>query len=179
MLQIGQHPKESLHTILEENPDSEPQGSTEIVAETTAVQPPFPPFRGGGIFNVSIDSPPWDGETDEDRAARVNRNANRAQHRANEAAIVLAEAARNGEQFDSQGRPRPLRCNLDDKFIHVDGHDVYKTPSTNLAVVVNELARLEQTPEVAKVAVMLKVAHCQVNEIRQDQGPSYSTSLNR
>ena len=24
MLQIGQHPEESLHTILEENPDSEP-----------------------------------------------------------------------------------------------------------------------------------------------------------
>ena len=47
------------------------------------------------IFNVSVDSPPQDGETDKDRAARVNRNTNRAQRRANEAAIVLAEAARN------------------------------------------------------------------------------------
>ena len=35
---------------------------------------------------------------------------------------------------------------------------------------------LEQTPEVAKVAAMLKVAHCQVNEIHQDQRPSYSMS---
>ena len=73
---------------------------------------------------------------------------------------MLAEAARNEEQLDSQGRPRPLRCNLDDEFIPIDGHDVYKTPSANLAVAANELARLEQTPEVAKVAAMLKAAYC-------------------
>ena len=96
-LQIDRCPETSLHTILEENLDSESQGSTETVAKTTAVQPPFPPFCGGGIFNVSIDSPPRDRETNEDRAARVNRNANRVQRRANEAAIVLVEAARNGE----------------------------------------------------------------------------------
>jgi len=151
----------------------------ETVAETTTMQPPFLPFHGGAIFNVSIDSPPRDVETDGDHAAHVNRNANHAQHRANEAAIVLAEAARNGEQLDSQGRPHPLCRNLNNEFVCVDGHDVYKTPSANLAVAANELARLEQTPEVAKVAAMLKAAHCQVNEIRQDQGPSYSTSLNR
>ena len=80
---------------------------------------------------------------------------------------MLAEAAHN-EQLDSQGWPRPLQCNHDDEFIHVDGHDVYKTPSTNLAVAANELARLEQTPEVTKVIAMLKAAHCQVNEIHQD-----------
>jgi len=108
LLQIGQHPKESLHTILEENLDSGPQRSTEIVAKTAAVQPPFPPFRGGGIFNVSINNPARDRETDEDCVARVNRSANRVQCRENEAAIVLAGAARNREQLDSQGRPRPL-----------------------------------------------------------------------
>ena len=79
---------------------------------------------------------------------------------------MLAEAARNEEQLDSQGRPCPLRRNLDDEFVHVDGHDVYKTPSAHLAVAANELARLKQTLEVAKVTAMLKVAHCQVNEIR-------------
>jgi hypothetical protein len=168
MLQIGQHPEESLHTILEKNPDSESQGSMEIVAETATVQPPFPPFRGGGIFNVSINSPPWDGQTDEDHAARVNRNANRAQCRANEATIVLAEAASNGEQLDSQGRPRPLRRNLDDEFVRVNDHDVYKTPSANLVVAANELARPKQTPEVTKVAAMLKATHYQLNEIRQE-----------
>ena len=81
-----------------------------------------------------------------------------------------------GAQLDSQGRPCQLHRNLDDEFLHVDGHDVYKTPSANLAMATNELARLEQTPEVAKVAAMLKAAHYQVNELRQDQGPSYSTS---
>ena len=89
----------------------------EIVAETAITQPSFPPFHGGGIFNVSIDNPPRDGETDEDHTAHINRNANHAQHQANEAAIVLAEAVRNGEELDSQGRPHPLRRNLDDEFV--------------------------------------------------------------
>ena len=109
----------------------------ETVAETTVEQPPFPLFRGGAIFNVSVDSPLREGETGEDRAARVNRNVNRAQRRANEAALAMAE-----QQLDSQGRPCQLQCNLDDEFVHVDGHDVYKTPSANLAVAANELARL-------------------------------------
>jgi len=73
---------------------------------------------------------------------------------------VLAEATHNGEQLNSLGRPRPLHHNLDNEFIHVDGHDVYKTSSTNLAMTANELARLEQTPEVTKVAAMLKAVHC-------------------
>ena len=92
---------------------------------------------------------------------------------------MLAEAARNREQLDSQGRPRLLCRNLDNEFIRVDGHDVYKTPSTNLVVDANVLTWLEQTLEVAKVAAMLKAVHCQVNEIHQDQGPSNSTSSNR
>jgi len=108
-------------------------------------------------------APPREGETEEDRAARVNRNINRAQRRANEAALVLAEA-----QLDSQGRPRQLQCNLDDEFVHVDDHDIYKSPSANLVVAANELAWLPQTPEVARVAAMHKAAHCQVNDIRQD-----------
>ena len=52
----------------------------------------FPSLPWGAIFNVNIDSPPWEGETKEDRVARVNRNINRAQHRATEAALVLAVA---------------------------------------------------------------------------------------
>ena len=51
----------------------------ETVAKTAAEQPSFPPFHEGAIFNVSVDSPPWEGETEEDRAARINRNINRAQ----------------------------------------------------------------------------------------------------
>ena len=78
MLHVGRRPEASLQTILEENPDSESQGSMETIAETTTTQPPFPPFRGGKIFNVSVDSPSWNRETKEERAALVNRNINRA-----------------------------------------------------------------------------------------------------
>ena len=176
MLHAGRDLGASLQTILEENPDSESQGSTEPLAETFTKQPPLLPFRGGAIFNVSIDSPPRNGETDEERAARENRNANRAQRRDNERAIAMAEAARDN-QIDSQGRP--LHRNLNEEFLRVDGHDVFKTLSANLAVAANELAHLPQTPELAKVAAMLKAAHCQVNEIREVQRPSCSTSAIR
>ena len=50
----------------------------ETIAETTAEQLPLPPFRGGAIFNVSIDSPPWEEETKVDCTAHTNRNVNRA-----------------------------------------------------------------------------------------------------
>ena len=78
MLHVGRCPRASLQTILEENLDSKSQGSMETVTKTTAEQLPFPPFRGGAIFNVSVDSPPREGETEEDRTAYVNRNVNHA-----------------------------------------------------------------------------------------------------
>ena len=139
MLHISRGPGTSLQTILEENPDSESKGSMEPLAETFTKQPPLLPFWGGAIFNVSIDSPPRNGEIDEERATRENRNANRAQRHDNERAIAMAEAARDN-QFDSQGRP--LHRNLNEEFLRVDGHDVFKTPSANLAVVANKLAHL-------------------------------------
>ena len=117
MLHIGRCPGASFQTILEENLDSESQGSTKTITETTTKLLPLPPFRGGTIFNVSVDSPPREGETEEDRTACINMNVNRAQHRANETSLVMAEA-----QFDSQGRP--LQRNLDDEFVRVDGHNV-------------------------------------------------------
>jgi len=141
----------------------------ETIAETTTELFPLPPFRSGAIFNVNVDSPPWNGETEEERTTREKWNVNRAQRRANNVTLAMVE-----QQLDSQGRP--LQLNLNDEFVRVDGHDIYKTPSANLAVAANELAWLPQTTEVAKVATMLKATHCQVNEIRQDQRPSYSTT---
>ena len=88
----------------------------------------------------------------------------------------MAEAARDN-QFDSQGRP--LHRNLNEEFLRVDGHDVFKTPSANLAMAANELAHLPQTLELAKVVAMLKAAHCQVNEIQEVLRPSCSTSAIR
>ena len=74
----------SLQTILEENLNSESQGSTETITETTTELLPLPPFRGGAIFNVSVDSPPRNGKTEEERAAHENQNVNHAQLRAND-----------------------------------------------------------------------------------------------
>ena len=58
MLHVVQCPRASLQTILEENPDSESQGSTETIAEMTTELLLPPPFCGGSIFNVSVDGPP-------------------------------------------------------------------------------------------------------------------------
>ena len=79
MLHLGQSPRVPLQTIPEETLGSESQGSTETLAETFSEQFLLPPFRGGAIFNVSIDSPPWNGETKEERVARENQNVNRAE----------------------------------------------------------------------------------------------------
>ena len=144
----------------------------ETLAETFTEQLTLPPFHGSTIFNVSVDIPPQNGGTEEERATRENQNVNRAQRQANKITLAIAE-----QQLDSQGRP--LQHNLDDEFVRVDGHDIYKTPSANLPVAANELAWLPQTSKVTKVIAMLKVVHCQVNEIHQDQRPSYSTSLIR
>ena len=79
MLHVGRCPKASLQTILEENLDSESHGSMEIVAETTTELLPLPPFRGSAFFSVSIDSPPQNGKTEEERAAHENQNVNHVQ----------------------------------------------------------------------------------------------------
>ena len=50
----------------------------ETLTETFSDQFLLPPFRGGAIFNVSFDIPPRNGETEEERATRENRNVNRA-----------------------------------------------------------------------------------------------------
>ena len=164
MVAIRQFDKESLHTILEETPSPESQGSTKMITKTPTDFPPFPLGFGERIFHINANKPSHDRENGEEHQQHLNRNANRAQRRANEATIVLAEAARN-EQLDSQGRPCPLQRNLNDEFVRVDSLGVYKTLSANLVVATNELAWLPQTPKVAKVIAMLKVAHCQVNEI--------------
>ena len=46
--------------------------------------PIFPPRRGDIVFNVSADEPAVDGETDDQRQLREQRNADRARRRADE-----------------------------------------------------------------------------------------------
>ena len=44
----------------------------ETLAETFTEQLLLPPFRGGVIFNISVDSPPRNGKTEEEHIAREN-----------------------------------------------------------------------------------------------------------
>jgi len=70
---------------------------------------------------------------------------------------TAAVVATDENEVDSQGN-LCVAHNLNLEFLQVDGHDVQQMPSTNLAVPTNELARLQQTPEITKVTALLKVA---------------------
>ena len=72
MLHLDWSPRAHLQTIAEETPGSESQGSMETLAETFSDQFLLPPFQGGAIFNISIDSPPQNSETEEERIAWEN-----------------------------------------------------------------------------------------------------------
>ena len=60
----------------------------------------------------------------------------------------------------------------------VDNQLVEQTSSVNLAMATNELGRLPQTLEVAKIQALLKAAQVQVNDIR-NPAPSFSTASAR
>ena len=90
--------------------------------------PVFPPRRGDLIFNVSNDEAVVDGETDEQKQLREQRNADRARRRADEEWQLVPH-------------------NLSDAFDMVGDHPVYKTPSANVAVAMANLDRLPDTPE--------------------------------
>jgi hypothetical protein len=56
----------------------ESSGSTRTqIEDYEEVFPPFPPGFGGMILNISADEPTVDGETEQDRDARVARNTHR------------------------------------------------------------------------------------------------------
>jgi hypothetical protein len=99
--------------------------------------PIFPPRRGDLVFNVSNDEPVVDGETDEQRQQREQRNANRTQRRADE---------------DRQLTPN----SLDDAFDMVGNQQVFKTLSANVAVAMANLDRLPDTPEYQDVRTNIR-----------------------
>ena len=71
MVNIRQLPEESLHNVLEESPDEYSEGST----MTASSCPMFPSGFGGMIFHVSHDSITRDGDTTDERNARLAKNA--------------------------------------------------------------------------------------------------------
>jgi len=89
----------------------------------------FPPRRGDLVLNVSNDKPFLDREADDQRQQREQRNADRAQRRAEEQQRQL------------------VPNNLDDAFDMVGDQLVFKTLSANVAVAMANLDRLPDTPE--------------------------------
>jgi len=99
--------------------------------------PIFPPRRGDLVLNVSNDEPVVEGKTDEQRQQREQRNADRAQRRADE---------------ERQLTPN----NLGDAFDMVGNQQVYKTPSTNVAVAMANLDHLPDSPEYQDVRTNIR-----------------------
>jgi hypothetical protein len=83
------------------------------------------------MFTVSNGEPPHDGETNQERVAREERNA---------------------------GGQRDIRRNLTDAFDMCDNQQVFKTPSANITVATNELNRLPESSALDAVKAYLKAA---------------------
>ena len=66
----------SLHHVLDNSPDDSSEGSTKTLSSC----PTFPSGFEGMIFHVNHDSVTKDGETVEERKARLAKNANRQHH---------------------------------------------------------------------------------------------------
>ena len=70
MVNIRQLLEEPLHSVLDESPNECSKGST----KTTSSCPSFPLRFGGMIFHVSHDSVTRDGDTTDERNARLAKN---------------------------------------------------------------------------------------------------------
>jgi hypothetical protein len=173
VVEIKQIREDLLSTILEES-----TGSTKshgISYTRTLIDPygqeflAFPPGFGGTVFAVSNDEPPHDGETNQERVAREERNADRRARRVDlENAEEDAAGAGVGGQCD-------ISHDLADAFDMCNNQQVFKTPSANIVVAMNELNKLPKSSALDAVKAYLKAATVQVNE-RSTPAPSASTT---
>ena len=86
---------------------------------------------------VSNDEPPAVGETKQERLAREARNIDRFNRRQ-----VEAEAEEEARRIRVQPR------DLNNAFDRVGDKQVFRTPSTNVAVAMAIMQRLPNTPEI-------------------------------
>jgi hypothetical protein len=114
VVEIRQIREDSLSTILEEGTGSTESHGTSYTR--TLIDPfgqeflAFPPGFGGAVFAISNDEPPRDGETDQERVAQEERNANRRAWR------VDLENAEEDVTDAAAGGQRDIRCDLTDAF---------------------------------------------------------------
>jgi hypothetical protein len=73
------------------------------------------------------------------------------------------------------GGQRDIRCDLTDAFDMCDNQHVFKTPSANIDVAMNELNKFPESSALDTVKAYLKAATVQVNE-RRTPAPSASTA---
>jgi hypothetical protein len=114
VVEIRQIGEDSLSTILEESTGSTESHGTNhtrtLIDPYGQEFPTFPPGFGGAIFAVSNDEPPRDGETDQERVAQEERNADRRARRVN------VENAEEDATDVAMGGQRDIRCDLIDTF---------------------------------------------------------------
>jgi hypothetical protein len=170
MVDIRQIRHDSLSTIQEEGTGSTDSHGTRYTR--TLIDPygqefsTFPPDFGGAVFAISNDEPSSDRETDQERIAREERNADRRAWRVD---------LENAEEDAAVGGQRDIYRDLTDAFDMRDNQQVFKTPSANIAVAMNELNKLPESPALDVVKACLKAATVQVNE-RCTPTPSASST---
>jgi hypothetical protein len=120
---------DSLSTIPEER--SESTGSTHAITNPYEKEfSVFSPDFAGTIFAISADEPSREGETDQERAARVERNTDH---------MARGVEWENAEHTEGQC---PIQRDLADAFDMCGNKQVHKTPSASIAVAMNELTKL-------------------------------------
>jgi hypothetical protein len=99
------------------------------------------------------EDPPTRGETNQQRQERQQRNANRAQRHIDEdARLAQQQADHDQQEVDVAIRRNRLQGrNLNDAFDMVGNKLVFKTPSANVAVAIESLKRLLDTPEIQNI----------------------------
>ena len=146
---------------------------------------------------VSADQPAVEGETAEQRQAREQANADRAQRRQEEARQDIPAAAAPGnanvnaegnngavhqqaqavprqQRHDDQVRKRIRARDLQRDFEEA-GHEVYNSPQANLGVAMVGLQLLPDTPAIRRALAHVRVANTQVEERSQGQSRSAAT----
>jgi hypothetical protein len=173
VVEIRQIKEDSLSTIPEESIGSTESHGTSYIC--TLIDPygqefpAFPPSFKGAVFTVSNDEPPHDGETNQERVAREERNID---HRAWR---VDLENAEEDAADTATGGQHDIRRDLTDAFDMCDNQQVLKTLSANIVVAMNELNKLSESSVLDAVKAYLKATTVQVNE-RRTPAPSASTN---
>ena len=128
----------SVHTELQHHDDEGVEYDLDIPDHAPGFPqfPSFPPRRGDLINVVSNDEPPAVGKTEQERIAREACNIDRFNRRQ-----IKAEVEEEARRIRVQPR------DLNDAFDRVGDKQVFRTPSTNVAIAMATMQRLPNTPE--------------------------------